>query len=379
MASYRKHSGKWEFRLRYKDPFTQKFREKSERGFETKKQAQLAADAFEKKILGGFEQTDVSLAAYLDTWIEEYKSGTVRKTTLDIHRYSITHIKGHFKELLLKDLKPDMYQRFLNQMSKTDLSRRTVEIIHTTMHNALQKAVTLGKVEKNPCVGAEIKGEDAVREIKYIPSEHIPALLQELRRYGYIYWMFFRVLLETGIRKGEGGALKRATDLMLDQRKIRIDETIDWTAKDDSKLFGGPKTANSSRSIAISEGLVKDLTAHFNWLDQNREAFGDAYRSDLDLVLCREDGSPIPKSSLFNAFSRCLQRVGLPSMPIHSTRHTYAVVMLEAGADMKFVQEQLGHGSIQITSDIYAHISSKIADANMEKYENYTKAKNIFE
>lgn len=45
--------------------------------------------------------------------------------------------------------------------------------------------------------------------------------------------------------------------------------------------------------------------------------------------------------------------------------------MLEAGADIKFVQEQLGHGSIRITSDVYSHISKKLEVRNMEKIEEY--------
>ncbi|AUO08524.1 site-specific integrase [Paenibacillus sp. lzh-N1] len=88
------------------------------------------------------------------------------------------------------------------------------------------------------------------------------------------------------------------------------------------------------------------------------------------------DGTPIPKSSLFNSFSRIIKRAGLPPLPIHSLRHTHAVLQLEAGAEMKYVQERLGHGSIQITSDIYAHISKKIEMNNMEKYESFTE--NLF-
>lgn len=61
---------------------------------------------------------------------------------------------------------------------------------------------------------------------------------------------------------------------------------------------------------------------------------------------------------------------------IHYLRHTYALLMLEAGADIKFVQEQLGHGSVQITSDIYAHISKKLEQRNIDKYEQYIA--NIF-
>uniref|UniRef100_UPI0022B08C9F tyrosine-type recombinase/integrase n=1 Tax=Gracilibacillus suaedae TaxID=2820273 RepID=UPI0022B08C9F len=55
----------------------------------------------------------------------------------------------------------------------------------------------------------------------------------------------------------------------------------------------------------------------------------------------------MPKSSLFNAFSRILKQAGIPNLPIHSLRHTHAVLLLEAGNDMKFIQERLGHGSYQ--------------------------------
>ncbi|WP_445739036.1 tyrosine-type recombinase/integrase [Paenibacillus sp. FSL K6-4396] len=81
----------------------------------------------------------------------------------------------------------------------------------------------------------------------------------------------------------------------------------------------------------------------------------------------------MPKSCLFNASKRILRKADLSEdLTIYSLRHTYAVIMLEAGADIKFVQEQLGHGSVQITSDVYAHISKKLEKRNMDKYEEYT-------
>ncbi|MDT9718157.1 tyrosine-type recombinase/integrase [Paenibacillus sp. ClWae2A] len=76
---------------------------------------------------------------------------------------------------------------------------------------------------------------------------------------------------------------------------------------------------------------------------------------------------------VFNASKRILRKAGLSEdLTIHSLRHTYAVIMLEAGADIKFVQEQLGQGSAQITSDVYAHISKKLEKRNIDKYEEYT-------
>lgn len=81
----------------------------------------------------------------------------------------------------------------------------------------------------------------------------------------------------------------------------------------------------------------------------------------------------MPKSSLHNAFRRILKATGLPSLPTDSLRQTHAVLLLEAGADMKYVQERLGHGSIQITADVYSHISKKIEQDRMNKYEEYMK------
>jgi len=70
----------------------------------------------------------------------------------------------------------------------------------------------------------------------------------------------------------------------------------------------------------------------------------------------------MPKSTLANAFQRILKNDGLPSLPLHSTRHTHAVLQMEAGADMKYIQERLGYRSIRITSDGYSHISKKIRE-----------------
>ncbi|MGG0793632.1 tyrosine-type recombinase/integrase [Brevibacillus laterosporus] len=70
-------------------------------------------------------------------------------------------------------------------------------------------------------------------------------------------------------------------------------------------------------------------------------------------------------------------RANLPSIPIHPLPHTHAVLLLETGTDMKYIQERLGHGSIQITSDVYARISKKIESDNMNKFENYIK--NIYD
>ncbi|WAA10808.1 site-specific integrase [Fervidibacillus albus] len=378
MASFRKHkNGTWEYRLKYKDPFTQKYKEKSKRGFKTKKEAQLAASEMERKLLEGIELTnDVSLKHFLHEWLYEYKKPVIRKNTFQIHKHNIEkHIVPYFKEVQLRDIKPIMYQKFLNYLAKEKgYSKRTVEIIHGTMNEAYNKAVTLGKVEKNPCNGATIPTKKTRKKegLEFLATEDIPEFLKTAYEYDYIYWIFFKVLIETGMRKGEAAALQWS-DIDLKEGTIRIDKSLDFTAKDDEKLFGDTKTYNSKRTITISNSLINDLQYHIKWQNQNKLTLNDMYKHHLNLVLCRKDGDIMPKSTLFNVFRRILKKANLPQLPIHSLRHTHAVLLLEAGADLKYIQERLGHGSIQITSDVYSHISKKIEQNNMKKYEELIK------
>ena len=381
MASFHKYKKKgsnkdyWEYRIRYKDPTTHQFKEKSKKGFTSKPEAKLAAEEAERLIREGYEQTDESLKTYLETWLEEHKKGSVRKNTFELHERNVkNHIVPYFKNILLKDVKPLMYQKFINHLHNKDYSKRTLEIIHGTMYNAYEKAVILQKVEKNPCAGVTIKGEDKNEDIKFIESEHIAKFLQEAYKYGYIYWIFYKVLIETGLRKGEAAALQW-TDIDLKEKTISVNNSLDFqeASKDREKMFGDVKTYRSKRTITITQSLANDLRFHQKYQNQNKTALNEIYHFDLNLVLCRDDGNYMPKSSLFNSFSRILKKAELPNLPIHSLRHTHAVLQLEAGSDMKYIQERLGHGSIQITADVYSHISKKIEVDRISKFEEHMK------
>ena len=158
------------------------------------------------------------------------------------------------------------------------------------------------------------------------------------------------MLIETGMRKGEAAALQW-NDINLKEKTISISKSMDFQPGENGEIFGDTKN-RKTRVIDIADTTVNALKTHFNSQNQNKLLLNDIYRHDLNLVFCRKDGQPMPKTSLFNAFGRILKRAGLNSYPIHSLRHTYVVILLEDGADIKYIQKQLGHGSQQITSDV---------------------------
>jgi integrase len=375
LASFRKRGSTWQYRIKYKDPFTQASKELSKGGFKTKKEAQIHAKNAEDKLNSGFDSDGSELLRdYLIDWLNEYKKGNVRKNTYILHERNVkTKIIPYFKNVKLNAVTPIMYQKFINSLSDQDYSRRTIEIIHTTMTNAMKTAVKpLKKIEDNPCEGVTIpkKNQKKEKQLQYIKSEDVSTFLKLARQDNYLYYIFFRTLLETGMRKGEAAALQRS-DIDLKNGYIEITKSLDFQIKEGEELFGETKTYESERRIKIGDSLTKELTTHLKWINENKVVFNEIYRHDLDLMFCREDGNFLPKSTLFNAFRRITSKMGIDPLPIHGLRHTHAVMLLESGADMKFIQQRLGHKSIQITSDVYSHISKRLEDNSVETYEKY--------
>jgi len=92
-----------------------------------------------------------------------------------------------------------------------------------------------------------------------------------------------------------------------------------------------------------------------------RSAWGDGYRSDLDLVFCRPDSSAEDPDVVGRRFVRHVHALPkLPAIGLHGLRHTHATLLLEEGVDVKTVSERLGHDSIQSTLELYAHVTPKM-------------------
>lgn len=370
-VTYRKRNGKWEYRIRFQDPITKKQKERSKRGFSTKAKAKHAAEIVMSQLKSGYDQTDIKLSDFLDFWLREYKQNQVSKNTLSSLRNSIEiHIKPYFRNIELRSVTPALYQEFLNKLNEKGLARNTILKIHNAFYNAMKRARINKNIMDNPCEDAIIPGKHKKEDVKFIDSSEIGIFLREAYKYGYIYWIFFKLLIETGLRKGEAGALQWS-DINFNNKEIAINKNLDFQPDAKELPFGDTKNFNSKRIITISKSLTDDLRFHANWQNQNKQKINDIYRHDLNLVLCKKDGNFMPKSSLFNAFSRTLKRAGIKSLPIHSLRHTHAVLLLESGANMKFIQERLGHGSYQITADVYSHVSKRMEQKNTAQFEAY--------
>jgi hypothetical protein len=78
--------------------------------------------------------------------------------------------------------------------------------------------------------------------------------------------------------------------------------------------------------------------------------------SDTGYVFTTTDGQPLHPDYLTRRFRRLVDASGLPPVRLHDLRHGAASLAHSAGADLKTIQEQLGHTSIVLTADTYTSV-----------------------
>lgn len=82
--------------------------------------------------------------------------------------------------------------------------------------------------------------------------------------------------------------------------------------------------------------------------------------SDLDLVFPSEAGTPTDAANMLKRrFFPALKGAKLPRIRFHDLRHTFAALVWDQTKDLKYLQVQLGHSSVQMTLDIYGHLMRK--------------------
>lgn len=158
-----------------------------------------------------------------------------------------------------------------------------------------------------------------------------------------------------GLRRGEICGLKWAA-VDLDRGLLVVERqrtTAGYTV-----VEGEPKTAAGRRAVALDKHTVAILRAHRSRQLAHRDKQHAAGKTWIDsgYVFTRKDGEPINPSYATTRFRKLTVRAGLPPVRLHDLRHCAASLAHEAGADLKTLQDLLGHSSIVVTADTYTSV-----------------------
>jgi len=155
-----------------------------------------------------------------------------------------------------------------------------------------------------------------------------------------------------GLRRGEACGL-RWVDVDLDQHCLTVTQQL--THVDGKLVVSEPKSRASRRVVALDPATVQVLHAQARRQRADAAKAGDAWQ-DTGYVVTRPDGTPPRPDSVTQRTRHLIGRTDLPPVRLHDLRHGAASLAHAAGADLKTIQDQLGHASIVLTADTYTSV-----------------------
>jgi integrase len=120
------------------------------------------------------------------------------------------------------------------------------------------------------------------------------------------------------------------------------------------------KTEAGKRDVILMDELGRLLRAR---------KVAARFSRDEDLVIGNGVGRTLGSSRLRKAFAKAANDAKIAGATPHTCRHTFASILIDRGASVEFVSDQLGHASTKTTWDIYVHLfraREQAADAKRE-------------
>ena len=387
----------------------------SKSGFRTKTAAKLEgrkvqADYENRGIITGY--TKLSVADYYDYWIEadcmiDLKESTIRGYKKQIKLY----IKPALGMYSMVSVTRDMLQRFLLSMYNKGFSTSTMIAIKALITKSFNFAYDNAMIPVNPSVRLKIPRNQAPAiptrcdPHVYIPRDKLKEIFERFPE-GHTSHLPLMIGYKCGLRIGEAFALCWQ-DIDLENKKISINRQIQWhqnetRSQNDKRKRNGtsdsgggywyfaPPKYNSYRVIDIDDELCELLKRTRKTQQKNENEYAEYYinyfsefpllhtgekplvdsysnritegrgKNKIELICRRESGQYITPRTLQHTSYIIHHKLNFPEFDYHSLRHTHATMLTEAGAPPKYIQKRLGHSRVDMTMNVYQHLTESI-------------------
>ncbi|WP_018909471.1 tyrosine-type recombinase/integrase [Salinispora arenicola] len=350
-------------------------------GYRSRADARRARDEW----LAGTEADRTAQGWTVRRWLRHWLDSRTRirpttrlHYTRDVDNVLIPHL-GCYR---LADLDTRLLRTVFDQIAATTNSKgrpqsaSAMQHLRTTLRAALNLAVREGLIDGNPARHIEVSGYQqphakvwtGTRVEQWERTGDRPPVAvwtaEQLAEFlGAVgddsLFAFWWLTALRGLRRGETCGL-RWLDIDLDYGVLTIERSR--TTAGYAVVEGAPKTPAGRRAVALDKHTVAVLRAHRRrQLDDKAKAAADGTPwTDTGYVFTRTDGLPINPNYATTRFRKLVQRAGLPPVRLHDLRHGAASLAHEAGADLKTLQDLLGHSSIVITADTYTSVLPEV-------------------
>lgn len=380
MASFQKYTTKqgqmWMFKMDTGiNPLTGKRQTTTRRGFKTKKEAQSSAAQLEQELANGIliNNNNLTFNDVFNQWFTIHSNTVKPSTKKSLESKFNKHILPRLGHLKIKEITRAYCQKIINEIAESISSVKTIKI---QANQVFKYALKMDIITKNPLEHVSVPRnkkemvteEPEASERNYWKKDEIKKFLvitkNELELRDYV---LFHLLIYTGARKGELLALTW-DDIDFQASSLRLWKTL--FHNEGKFIIQTPKTKESKRLISLdNQTLILLKKWRVRQKEMNLATLG--IFDDNNMVFTRDDGSPVRLAYPNEKLGIVIKRHQLHRITIHGLRHTHASLLFEAGANIKEVQERLGHSDIKMTMNIYTHVTDNLKEKTAERFQRY--------
>ncbi len=368
----------WEARVTTgRDPGTGKQIQRSITG-KTQKEVREKLQAAAVAVNEGdyFEPSKMTLARWVEIWLSEYMGDKKYLTVKHYKAQCKTHIVPSLGAVKLAELTTPQIQAFYNGLQRGGMAAKSVRNIHGILTKCLSTAVQVNYLKANPASMVTLPKVEK-KEVNPLTDEQVKAFLDIAA--GDEYEIILKVILFTGLRESE------ATGLTWDcidfkAGTIKVCKQLQKRPLEDGGFVFAPLKNNKTRILKPAPFVMELLERRRKEQAAQRLAAGGAWEGwatpeahKTALVFTTVIGSNLSPQTVYNHYKKLAAKIGAPNSRVHDLRHTFAVLSLQNGDDVKTVQGNLGHATAAFTLDVYGHVSEKMKDDSAARMEAYIR------
>lgn len=318
----------------------------------------------------------MSIGEWLDTWQKEYLGNTKAHTKKSYEGIIRNHILPEIGAVKLSALTPIQVQRLINGVKSTKKSSqnqpvnpKTVKNVHGVLHSALNQAVQCGYIRTNPA-DRTILPKRSKAEIHVLEDKQVLEFLKAIQGHRFEY--LYQLDLFTGLRQSELLGLQWP-DIDFEHQTIQVKRQLLYLGGGNKGYQYAIPKSNKPRTVVLPDLALQALRLQQKKQNELHLLVGPAWNNLDNLVFTDEMGSHLKHDVVYRNLKRIFTTMGVPNLRFHDLRHSYAVLSLQSGCDIKTVQENLGHYAAAFTLDTYGHVTEQMRRDGADKINRYVE------
>lgn len=370
------------YAARYVDRFGKRRMIYGKTRIEAKKKLQAAIEAnLTKKVV----QKRYTVSEWYEIWMREYKEPVIRPSTKSYYkRLFQLQILPELGAMYLEEVQQVHVRKLINNIKEQGYEWETQNKIRILIQDLFNVAMVNDYAYKNPARGIKMQKKREHFERIVLDREQQADFFECCA--GTFYDNLFIVAINTGMRQGELCALEES-DINFDKKEISITKTLTYMMLDgeEQKCFhtGPPKTDESVRIIPMNEACEEAIKKQMKLkkLMAFKNPGAEGYEN---LLFVTRKNNPVCAQIINDAIRKVVEEINfqrdeadqIPVFSSHTFRHTFATRCIEAGVHPKTLQTYMGHATLQMTMDLYVHVTDDHKHEEFQKLDKVMPKRN---